>query len=110
MGEKWVRTNDPRRRPDGARVSLTLSEEEAGLLANYFVSRWARAGPGPIDDGKLALAASIGLPWNPTGAYLNAQLGLEVTDGRPRWRRPASVACPCRPVWPRRWWGVPWTA
>jgi hypothetical protein len=83
--EKWVRTNDPRRRPDGAKVSLTLSQEEAGLLANWFVSL---LGSGQarvhIDDGELALAASIGLPWNPTGAYLNLELGLGVADGRPQ--------------------------
>jgi hypothetical protein len=83
--EKWVRANDPRRRPDGARVSLTLSEDEAGLLANWFVSQ---LGPGQarvsIDDGELDLAASIGLPWNPTGAFLNLQLVLGVADGLPQ--------------------------
>lgn len=82
--EQWVRANDPRRRPDGARVSLSLSENEAGLLANWFVSR---LGPGQarvrIAEGALDLDASIGLPWNPTGAFLNLQLRLGEVDGMP---------------------------
>ena len=83
--EQWVRANDPRRRPDGARVSLSLSGDEAGLLANWFVSR---LGPGQarvrIDEGALELAASVGLPWNPTGAFLNLQLGLREVDDLPQ--------------------------
>jgi hypothetical protein len=83
--QQWVHANDPRRRPDGAWVSLTLPEDEAGLLANWFVSRF---GPGQaqvrIDHGTLTLAASVGLPWNPTGAFLNLHLVLVAADGLPQ--------------------------
>jgi len=83
--QQWVRANDPRRRPDGAWVSLTLPEDEAELLANWFISR---LGPGQaqvrIDDGTLTLEASVGLPWNPGGAFLNLHLGLGVVDGLPQ--------------------------
>ncbi|HSQ07570.1 MAG TPA: hypothetical protein VLM84_07755 [Chromatiaceae bacterium] len=83
--EKWVKANDPRRRRDGAKVNLALSQEEAGLLANHFLSL---LGPGQarvvIKGDRLALDASLGLPWNPTGAYLNLQLALLVVDGRPQ--------------------------
>jgi hypothetical protein len=82
---QWIKAHDPRRRPDGTRVTLAISEQEASLLANYLVSR---LGPGQaevrIASGRAEVLASIGLPWNPSGAWLNLRLGLVAAHGMPQ--------------------------
>lgn len=81
----WIKTHDPRRRPYGKRTVVAVSEAEASLLANYLISR---LGPGQaqvrIGPGRAELLASIGLPWNPGGAWLNLGLDLAVAGGLPQ--------------------------
>ncbi len=81
---EWLRDNDPRRHRVGDLVTLTLSEHEINLLANYLLGR---LGPGRalvrLEPGIAQIRASLGLPWSPSKAFLNATLRVRVVQGAP---------------------------
>jgi hypothetical protein len=80
--EDWVRAAKPRGIKEGERLTLTLSEAEANLLGTYLIDK---LGKGRIavrlDDGRARLTASLGLPWDPTGRFVN--LDLRLAEGKP---------------------------
>lgn len=77
------RRHDPRKAGDGEARTLEVSAEELDLAVNYLVSRF---GPGSasvsMEDGAVALLASIRLPENPLGDFLNVQGRLREEAGR----------------------------
>lgn len=81
---RWLRANDPRGLPDGAKVSLSISEAEATLLANYLIAPLdtGRASV-TIGHGRAELLGSIRPPWNSSGAWLNLSLELVAGSGLP---------------------------
>jgi hypothetical protein len=81
----WLHLNDPRWLPEGAKVDLTITEEEASRLANYLI---ARLGSGRaqvrIAEGRAEVLGSIRLPWSSIGAWLNLHLDVTAEAGVPR--------------------------
>lgn len=78
-----LRRHDPRKSVTGEPVrTLRLSEEELDLALNYLVSRF---GPGSsrasLDEDGLAIEASIALPPNPFGRFVNLEGHLRARDG-----------------------------
>lgn len=54
---RWLRANDPWLRPDGAKVSLSISEAEANVLANYLIARLGNGRASvTIGQGRAALS------------------------------------------------------
>jgi hypothetical protein len=81
----WLRSARPRGMREGERATLTLSQAEAEVLGLYLLER---VGSGRIrvrmEPDRVRLAASLGLPWDPRGGFINAEIDLREEDGRPR--------------------------
>jgi hypothetical protein len=79
-----ARAHDPRRLPVGQLSTLLLSEHDADVLLNQASNRWlgaaVRVG---MQGGRAHLHASVQVPANPLGRWLNVQLGLQETAGLP---------------------------
>jgi uncharacterized protein YfiM (DUF2279 family) len=69
--------NDPRRLKAGAQRTVSLSQQDIDLLANYLASRYARGGAQiALRPGVATVAASGELPANPAGRFLNVRASL----------------------------------
>ena len=80
--------NDPRRGTAGEARTVALSQQDATLLAQYATSRWRRASARvTLHDGTAEVQASIELPSNPLGAWLNLDATLAEAEGVPRIQR-----------------------
>ncbi len=83
--EDWLRAARPRRMKDGERLTLTLSEADANVLGTYLIDK---LGQGRIavrlEDGRARLIASLGLPWNPRGSFVNLDLTVAEAEPLPR--------------------------
>lgn len=80
--------NDPRRGTAGEARTVALSQQDATLLAQYATSRWRRASARvTLHDGTAEVQASIELPSNPLGAWLNLDATLAEAAGVPRIQR-----------------------
>lgn len=95
--------NDPRRGAADAVRTVTLSEQDATLLAQYGASRWRRASARlALRDGSANVQASIEMPANPLGTWLNIDADVRADDGLPTVERlrvgrlpvPAAMAIP----------------
>jgi hypothetical protein len=76
--------NDPRRLKTGAERTVSLSQQDLDLLANYFASRYARGGARvALGPGVATVAASSELPANPIGRFLNVRASVHETDALP---------------------------
>lgn len=77
----WIAANPPRRKQSGELITLALSERETNVLANELLNR---LGQGRIsvnlEDGRALIAASLDLPRNPLGSFINLELTI-VEDG-----------------------------
>ncbi len=80
-----VRAHDPRRTPPGRVNALRLSERDIEVLLNHAaLRRWApSAGSVSLQRGSALLRASLHVPANPFGRWLNVQLRLQETGGLP---------------------------
>ncbi len=77
------RRHDPRKAGDGEARTLEVSAEELDLAVNYLVNRFgAGSASATLEDGAVALRASIRLPENPLGEFLNVQGRLREEAGR----------------------------
>jgi len=77
--------NDPRRLKPGAQRTVSLSQQDLDLLANYFASRYARGGAQiALQPGVATVAATAELPANPAGRFLNVRTTLRGTATLPR--------------------------
>jgi hypothetical protein len=80
-----ARTHDPRRAIPGVVRTLRLTQHEAELLLNHAAarlrpSRWKLT----VGADRLQLQASLRLPDNPFGAWLNVELHARQTRGLPQ--------------------------
>ena len=83
--KRIVERHDPRRARAGALRTVTLSQEELDLAVGYLAGRYAEARTRiALQPGAAAIAASIELPRNPVGRYLNVTALLAETGGWPR--------------------------
>lgn len=77
--------NDPRRLKPGAQRTVSLSQQDLDLLANYFAGRYARGGAQiALRPGVATVAATAELPANPAGRFLNVRTTLRDTGTLPR--------------------------
>lgn len=80
-----VERNDPRRMKPGVLRSIALPGEDLDLALNYLAGRYARASTSVVlGDGSAAVRATVRLPNNPLGAFVNVDAALRETAGLPR--------------------------
>ena len=92
---QWLHDARPRGMKDGAGATLTLSEEEANVLAAYLIDQVGRGRVKVrIEDNRAQAAASLGLPWDPGGSFLNAEFTVAGTAGLPRIEQARVVGLP----------------
>ena len=76
--------NDPRRLKPGVQRTVSLSQEDLDLLANYFAGRYARGGARiALRPGVATVAATAELAANPAGRFLNLRASLHDTGDLP---------------------------
>ena len=69
--------NDPRRLKPGTQRTVSLSQQDLDLLANYFAGRYARGGARiALRPGVATVAATAELPANPAGRFLNLRASV----------------------------------
>jgi hypothetical protein len=79
-----VRQHDPRRAIPGARRAVALSEHDLGVLLNHAAYRWLGSSTRvSIERGAAVVRASVHLPANPFGRWLNVQARLVETGALP---------------------------
>ena len=82
---KWLQGVRRKGMKDGARGTLTLSEAEANVLAAYLIDRLGQGRAAVrIEDNRARVAASLSLPWDRSGSFLNLEITVVGTDRLPR--------------------------
>lgn len=77
--------NDPRKMRAGVLRTITISQEDLDLVVNYLANRYGK-GSSNIDlqQGMARVRATVELPPNPIGRYLNIDSKLRETKALPR--------------------------
>lgn len=76
--------NDPRDLQDGEVKTITIGKRDLDLAINYFVYLIGQGGSVvELRDGSVTAQATVQLPKNPIGKYLNIDVGLHETSGIP---------------------------
>jgi hypothetical protein len=79
--------HDPRKLRDGDVRTLSVSQSELDLVAMHLLSAVGNgAAASRISHGRLELEASLRLPANPLGRYVNVSLSVREAIGLPRVR------------------------
>ncbi len=92
---QWLHEARPGGMKDGASATLTLSETEANVLAAALIDRIGRGRVAVrFEDKRARAAASLGLPWDPRGSFLNVEITVVGTSGLPRIERARVAGLP----------------
>jgi hypothetical protein len=76
--------HDPRRMKSGTLRTMSIRADDLDLVVNYLANRFGRGSARLVlGPGVLSLAASVELPANPLGRYVNVQALLRETAGLP---------------------------
>ena len=78
--KRLLSENDPRKLRDGEQKQVILSERELNLMLSYALPQ-GRSGQLRLYPGRMHLAASVRVPENPVGRYLNVELDLLEHEG-----------------------------
>ncbi len=83
---RWLLAqHDPRTMRAGVLRSIVVSEVDLDLAANYLLNRYAKgASRVVLHDGGVSVRASLNLPANPIGRFINLDLSLRETGALPR--------------------------
>lgn len=82
-----LKKNDPRRMPAGTSQTITLSERDLNLAANYLLQQVTEGGARVhIHDDSIDAVGTLRIPGLPARQYLNISLELEDSAGQPRVR------------------------
>lgn len=82
--KQLIQMNDPRRLRSGAVVMARLRQEELDLAVNYFANQYAQAVAGlVIEKGRAIVEATVTLPANPLGRFINVRLEIKQTPKLP---------------------------
>lgn len=82
--KQLIQMNDPRRLRSGAVVMVRLRQEELDLAVNYFANQYAQAVAGlVIEKGRAIVEATVTLPANPFGRFINVKLEIKQTQKLP---------------------------
>ena len=77
--------HDPRDLQDGDVKTITIGKRDLDLAINYFVYLIGQGGSVvELRDGSVTAQATVHLPKNPLGQYLNIDVGLHETSGIPK--------------------------
>ena len=83
--KRLLERNDPRQMRPGMLRTITLTQDDLDLALNYLVNRQLKGSTRLVlQEGVANLRASLPMPTNPFGLYLNLQLALRDTGGQPR--------------------------
>lgn len=78
---------DPRKAPPGVLRTMTLTQEELDLVMPHLAARTARGqAVAELQAGQARVQASLPLPANPFGPWLNVEAQLVQTDSLPQLR------------------------
>ncbi|MDD2761132.1 MAG: hypothetical protein PHH11_12665 [Methylomonas sp.] len=98
QGKRIFEQNDPRRLKSGLTTKARLPEKDLNLAINYMANQLADGVAGlAIDNGRMSITASLTIPENPFGKFLNIRLELRQTVTLPVIQR-ASVGSLRLPV------------
>ena len=76
--------HDPRKARAGALRAMVLSQHDVDLVLNYAASRWRRGSTRVVLlPGAATVQASLEIPGNPLGSWLNVDAALRETDALP---------------------------
>jgi hypothetical protein len=76
--------HDPRKMKSGMLRTMSIRGDDLDLAVNYLVNRYGRGSSRIVlQPGLLAVAASVELPANPLGHYVNVKALLRDTSGFP---------------------------
>jgi hypothetical protein len=82
--KQLIQMNDPRRLRSGSVVRARLRQEELDLAVNYFANQYAQAVAGlVIEKGRAIVEATVTLPANPLGRFINVRLEIKQTEKLP---------------------------
>lgn len=83
---RWLLArNDPRAMPAGVLRTIVISQEDLDLAANYLANRYlGGASRIALHQGRASVQASVVLPANPLGRFVNFEAELRETDTLPR--------------------------
>lgn len=77
-----LKRHDPRRLPSGVPRTIVLAEADVDLALNYLADRHANASARIVfRQGRAVLSATLPVPANPLGRYLN--VAAELREGAP---------------------------
>ncbi len=83
--KRLLKSNDPRKMKPGVLRTITVSQEDLDLAANYLAQQFGKGNSQIVlSDGAATVRASIQLPANPLGRYLNIDAALSETARFPR--------------------------
>lgn len=84
----WIRDARPRANAFGKPITLSLTGPEANLLLAYLMDRLGQGQARlELGDGRARLLASVALPWQMDGRYVNLDLELSGSGRPPRVER-----------------------
>lgn len=83
---RWLLArNDPRRMRAGVLRTIVVSQEDLDLAANYLANRYlGGASQIVLREGAASVRASLALPANPVGRFINIDAALRETATLPR--------------------------
>lgn len=83
-GKQIFKQNDPRRLKSGSIVKVALNQEDLSLAINYLANQFAGGVANlRVDSDKARIEATLPLPANPLGRFLNLSLELKQTARLP---------------------------
>ncbi len=82
--KRIVERNDPRRMRPGVLRSIVIGNEDLDLAVNYLANRYAGSASVVLQEGGASVRATLTLPANPLGGFLNIDAALVETAGLPR--------------------------
>ena len=82
---RLLRQNDPRSMRPGVLRTISVSQEDLDLAANYAAQHFGRGNASVVlQEGAASVRISLALPANPFGRYLNIDADLRETAALPR--------------------------
>lgn len=77
--------HDPRDLRDGEVKTITIGTRDLDLASNYFVYLFGRGGSMvELREGAIKAQATVQLPNNPVGRFLNVDVGISEISGKPK--------------------------
>ncbi|HUK41050.1 MAG TPA: hypothetical protein VLX11_08400 [Candidatus Acidoferrales bacterium] len=83
--KRILESNDPRKLKVGARRTVSVNQGDFDLAVNYLVHRYARGSArATLDNGSAQISASVPLPKNPIGPFVNIEAAFTGNGSIPR--------------------------